>query len=108
MHILFVRMVKLQLLVQFPEDQSTHSIAFCTNLLRSLIMRLIASSLSPHNLYLLFCCVLSILALIWLVLMALFRSAIKRDTVSLLRFPFLRSVHVFSCEMSLVSRLKLP
>ena len=37
-----------------------------------LLMLLILSSLWPHNLHLLFCCVLSILGLIWLVLMALF------------------------------------
>ena len=36
----------------------------CVNLLRSLIMWLIVSSLSPHNLHLLFSCTLSILALI--------------------------------------------
>ena len=34
----------------------------CVNLLHSLIMWLMVSSLSPHNLHLLFCCVLSILA----------------------------------------------
>ena len=44
--------------------------SFCANLLHSLIMWLMVSSLSPHSLHLLFCCVLSILALIWLVLMA--------------------------------------
>ena len=41
---------------------------FCAYLLHSIIMWLIVSSLSPHNLYLLFRCVLSILALVWLVL----------------------------------------
>ena len=46
-----------------------------------LIMWLIVSFLSPHNLYLLFCCVLSILALIWLVIMTLFYAAIWRDSV---------------------------
>ena len=48
--------------------------SFCANLLHSLIMWLMVSSLSQHNLHLLFCCVLSILALIWLVLSALFLS----------------------------------
>ena len=67
-----------------------------------------ASSLSPHNLHLLFCCVLSLLALIWLVLMALFRAAIRRDSVSLYRFPFLSHVQVFSCEVLLISHLKRP
>ena len=32
--------------------------SFCANLLHSLIMRLTISSLSPHNLHLLFCCLL--------------------------------------------------
>ena len=49
--------------------------SFCANLLLSLIMWLIVSSLSPHNQHLLFSCVLSILVLIWLVLMALFCAA---------------------------------
>ena len=82
--------------------------SFCASLLYSFIMWLIVSSLSPHNLHLLFWCVLSILALIWLVLMALFYAAIIKDSVSLLRFSFLSQVHVFSCEMLLVSRLKSP
>ena len=34
----------------------------CANLLHSFIMQLIISTLSPHNLYLLFCCIFSILA----------------------------------------------
>ena len=49
--------------------------SFCTNWLHSLNMWLIVSSLSLHNQRLLFCCVLSILALIWFVLMALFWAA---------------------------------
>ena len=59
--------------------------SFWANLLHSLIMWLIVSSLSLHSLHLLFCCVLSILTLIWLVLMALSCAAIRRDSVSLLR-----------------------
>ena len=78
--------------------------SFHANLLHSLITWLIISSLSSHNLHLLFCCVLSILALIWLVLMALFCASIRRDSISLLRFPS----QVFSCEMLLISRLKRP
>ena len=39
--------------------------SFCANLQHSLIMRLMVSSLSPHNLHLLFRCVLSILVLMW-------------------------------------------
>ena len=40
--------------------------------------------------------------------MPLFFAAIRRDSVSLLRFLFLSFVHVFSCKTSLVSRLKRP
>ena len=43
--------------------------SFCTNLLHSLIMWLMVSSLSPHSLYLLFCCILSILALLLSILL---------------------------------------
>ena len=63
--------------------------SLCDNLLHSLIMWLIVLSLSPHSLHLVFCCVLSILALIWVVLMALSCAAIRSDFVSLLRFIFL-------------------
>ena len=62
-------------------------------------MWLIVSALSPHNLHLLFCCVLSILAS---VLIAVFWVAIRRDSISLFRLPFLSHVQVFSCKISLV------
>ena len=67
--------------ITLPTQSCLVLYSFCANLL--LIMWLMVSSLSPHNLHLLFCCVLSILALIWLVLMALFCAAIKRDSISL-------------------------
>ena len=38
--------------------------------------------------------------------MASFCSVIRRDSVSLLRFPFLGDIHVFSREISLGCRLK--
>ena len=81
--------------------------SFCANLLHSLIMWLMISSLSPHSLHLQFSCVLYILALIWLVPMALFCAAISRDSISFLKFPFLSQAHVFSREM-FNSRLKRP
>ena len=81
--------------------------SFYANLLHSLIMWLMVSSLSSHTL-LLFCCVLSILALICFVLTALFCAAIRRDSVSLLKYPFLSQVQFFSCEMLFISRLKHP
>ena len=82
--------------------------SYGANLLHSLIMWLIVSTLSPHSLHLLSCCVLSILALIWLVLIALSCTAIWRDSVSLLRFSFLSQVQVFRCEMLFIRRLKRP
>ena len=71
-------------------------------------MWLIVSSLSSHNLHLLFCCVSSIIDLIWFVLMALFCAAIRRDSVYLLRLPLFRHVQVLLCEMLLISSLKHP
>ena len=78
--------------ITLPTQSCLGLYSFCANLLHSLIMWLMASSLSLHSLHLLFSCVLSILALIWLVLMALFCAAIRRDSVSLLKFPFLSHV----------------
>ena len=46
--------------------------------------------------------------LIWSVSMALFCAAIRRNSVLLLKFPFLSHVRVFSCEKLLISRLKRP
>ena len=81
--------------ITLPTQSCLVLYSFCANLLHSLIMWLIVSSLSPYSLHLLFCCVLSILALIWLILMALSCAAMRRDSVSLLRFPFLSQVQVF-------------
>ena len=74
--------------ITLPTQSCLVLYSFCANLLHSLIMWLIVLSTSPHRLHLLFCSVLSILALIWLVLIALFWAAIRRDSVSLLKFPF--------------------
>ena len=48
--------------ITLPTQSYLTLYSFCANLLYSVIMWLIVSSLSPHSLYLLFCCVLSILA----------------------------------------------
>ena len=82
--------------------------SFCANLQHWLSMWLMVSSLSLHSLHLLFCWVLSILALIWFVLTALSCAAIRRDSVSLLKFPFLCHIQVLSSEMLFISRLKPP
>ena len=93
--------------ITLPTQSCLVFYSVCANLLNSLIMWLMVSSLSPYNLHRLFCCVLSILALIWLVLMAFFFfAAIWRDSVSLIKFPFLSQVQVFLCEIVLISRLK--
>ena len=94
--------------ITLPTQSYLALYSVCANLLHSLIMWLMVSSMSPHSLHLLFCCVLSILAWIWLVLMALFCAAIRRDSVSLLKFPFLSQAQVLSREILFISRLKRP
>ena len=84
--------------ITLPTQSCVVLYSFCANLLHSLIMWLMVSSLSPHSLHLLFCCVLSILALIWLVLTTLSCAAIGRDSVSLLKFPFLSHIQVLLCD----------
>ena len=91
--------------ITLPTQSCLALYSFCANLLH-LLLWLMLSSQSLHNLHLLFCCVLSILALIRLVLIALFCAAIWRDSVSLLKFPFHSHVQVLSCEMLSISRLK--
>ena len=106
-------MVEFKFLTHFPLNHLTTQsclalYSLCANLLHSLIIWLMVSSLSPHSLHLLFCWVLSILALIWLFLMALSYAAIRRDSVSLLKFPFLSRVKILSCEILFISRLNPP
>ena len=67
----------------------------------------IVLSLSTHNLHLQFCYDLSIFTLTYLVFMALFCAAIWRDSVSLLTFPLLNHVQVFSCANSSVKSLEM-
>ena len=94
--------------ITLPTQSCLALYSLYSNLLHSLIIWLMVLSLSPHSLHLIFCWVLSILALIWLVLMALYCVAIRRDSVSLLKFPFLSHVQVLSCEILFISRLKCP
>ena len=79
--------------------------SLCANLLHSLIMWMIVSSLSPHNLHLLFFA--SLLFSFHIVLLVLFCAASRRDVVSFLRFSFLSLVQVFSSEILLVCISKL-
>ena len=78
-HTPLVGMVKSKFLAHFPVDHLAHPVV--SSLV--LFLWLMVSSLSPHSLHLLFYWVLSILALVWLVLIALFCDAIRRDSVSL-------------------------
>ena len=78
--------------------------SICANLRHSLIMWLILSSLSPHNLHLLFCCVLSILIFTWSLWRFFFCFVFlccyqKRFNFS--RFSFLCHVQIYSFEISL-------
>ena len=98
----------ISLWIILPTQSCLVLYSFWANLLHSVIMWLIVLSMSLYCLHLLFCWVLSILALIWLVLIALFCAAIRRDSVSLLRFPFLYHIQVFWWEMVFISRLKRP
>ena len=90
----------------WPNFNFLHRFQWITLPTQSCLYDGVVSSLSPHNLHLLFYFVLSTLALIWLVLMALFWAAIRRNSVSLSGFPFFNHVHIFLCGMWLVGRIK--
>ena len=61
---------------------------------------------SPQNLHLLFYGELSVFALVYLVPMALFCTAIRRISVTFLRFPSSTLLQVYSKAISSVCRLK--
>ena len=63
--------------ITLPTQSCLALYSFCANLLHSPIIWLIVSSLSPHSLHLLCCCVLSILALILLLLLLLFYAFVS-------------------------------
>ena len=69
--------------IPLPTQSCLVLLSFYDYVLVSPFMWLVVSSLFPHNPHLPFCCVLSILAFIWLVLMALFCTVFRRDSVSL-------------------------
>ena len=71
--------------ITLPTQSCLVLYVFCANLLHSLIW-LIVSSLSPHNLHLLFCCLLPILALIWLVLIIIIIIIIPSILFSCFRY----------------------
>ena len=65
--------------ITFPTQSCLVLYFLCASLLHSLIMWLIVSFLSLHYRHLLFCCLLSILTLVWLVLMALFSASLNKE-----------------------------
>ena len=77
--------------ITFPNQSCLILYSLSASLLHLFIMWLIVSSMSTHNLQLLFCWILSILALIWMVFIA-FWAAIWRDSVSIIQFPSLNHV----------------
>ena len=92
--------------ITFPTQLCLVLGSFCTNLLHSFIMWLIVLFLSPLNQHLLFCC--CVYFCFHIVLIVLFCAAIRRDSVSILRFFFLSHDQVFLCDILLVCRLKCP
>ena len=94
--------------ITLPTESCLVLYSTCVNFVHSLIMWLMVSFRSLHNRHLLFCWVISIIVLIWLVLMALFSTAFRRYSISLIRFPFLSQVQVFRSEMLFIGRLKRP
>ena len=74
------------------------------NLLHSL-MWFTVSFLFPHNLHLLFSCILSGVAWMKVVHMALFCAPLKRNSISLLRLIFFNRLHVSLFAITKVYRL---
>ena len=75
-------------MITLPTQSGLVLYSFWSNLLHSLIMWLMLSSLSPYDLHLQFYYVLPILALIWSVLIALFCAALWKDSVSFSGFYY--------------------
>ena len=92
--------------ITLPTQSCLVSCSFCANLLLSLIMWLLLSSLSLHNLHLLFCCVYSCSDMIGFygVVLCFYQERFR----FFLKVSLSRHIHVFLCEMSLISRLKRP
>ena len=106
LHMLFVRMIEFQFLALFPLDHLPHLDVSCLILFFVLIccIRLLSDwSFRPYH-HMTYNCyfVASCLLLLWYnwSLCRLFYAAIRRDSVTLLRVPFLRNLQVFSSEIS--------
>ena len=93
-------------LITFPTQSCLVLYHFWASLLHSLWLTV--SALSPHNLYLLFFSLLSITCFKIISLYGIIFAAIKRDSLSILRFSLLSHGHVISCAISLVCYLKYP
>ena len=109
-----VRMVKLKFSSTIPSRSPPPSqlclvlYSFPANLLYSLIMWLIVSSLSPQNPRFLFWCVLSIFYFDNIGLYGVVLCCFKKRFYFSLKVFFLVHIQVFLCEISLACRLKCP
>ena len=112
LHIPLVRMVKFKLLAQFSLDHLAHP------LMSSLIISLCKFTAVAYYVIdrFVFIAAYSTFTIFFhpvysrfdIVLITFFCAAIRRDSFSLLRFPFLCHVQVFSCAILLVCLLKYP
>ena len=104
-HIPFIRMVQLQFLALFPVDHVAHPVlySFCANLLHTLIMWLIVSSLSPYAYICYF--VASYLFLLWYnwSLWSCFVQLFEEIQFFSLGFSFFDMSKIVSYEKSLLS-----
>ena len=103
-HIPFINMDKFQFLAQFPAIVSSRIFFLCyfAYCVISRFVSITTKSTSTILLRLIYFC-MNIFGPYGVVC-----ATIRRDSVSLLMFPFLSHVLVFPCEMSSVCRLKYP
>ena len=108
-HIPVFRSVKYKLLTQLPVDYIPHPVVFGLILFLHFIRLLCDWSFRIcHHITCIVIFGVSFLLAFYIVLMALFYAAIRRDSVWFLRFSFLSHVLIFSCDISLVCRLNCP
>ena len=108
-HIPFVGMVKFKYLAHFPVDHLAHTVV------SSLILLLCQFAAFAY--YMIDCFICHRIAYICYFVASYLSppwydwflcAAIRRDSVSHLKFPFLSHVQVLSCEMLFISRFKTP
>ena len=91
--------------IPLPTQSCVVLYSFCANLLHSLMMWLMVSSLSPHSLHLLNCCVLSFTVLIRLFFMALLCAPCQLDVFWVFFFYWILNSSEFQLPWTLLSIL---